>query len=190
MFYKAFGKTDFDYKDMAFALAQHFRSLNSYTSKFDLFWDGKAELTQLEEMGYLIFNTERGDCFHCHSFPLLSDHEFHNNGLDSVWEGINAGRYNVTNDPNDYGLFKSPTLRNIELTAPYMHDGRFATLEEVVEHYNSGVRHSPTLDAIMLKPGKESGLQLSPMEKAAIVAFLKTLTDTSFTTNPAFSSPF
>ena len=163
---------------------------NSFKSKFDLFWEGKAELTQLEEIGYLLFNTEEADCFHCHSFPLLTDHGFHNNGLDSIFEGDNVGRYAVTNDPNDMGLFKTPTLRNIELTAPYMHDGRFATLEEVVEHYNTGVKHSQTLDGIMTKPGKEYGLELTPMEVAAVVAFLKTLTDTSFTTNPAFSDPF
>jgi cytochrome c peroxidase len=87
---------------------------------------------------------------------------------------------------NDIGLFKTPTLRNIELTAPYMHDGRFQTLEEVIEHYNSGVRHSTTLDPIMTKPSKIYGLGLTITEKQDLVAFLKTLTDTSFIQNPLY----
>ncbi|MEQ8324933.1 MAG: cytochrome c peroxidase [Vicingaceae bacterium] len=190
MMYNAFGVVNFDENEMAFALAQWFRSLNSFNSKFDLFWEDKIDLNPLEEMGYLIFNSEKGDCFHCHSFPLMADHNFHNIGLDSIFNGENLGRFAVTNDESDLGRFKSPTLRNIALTAPYMHDGRFQTLEEVIEHYNSGVKNSPSLDAIMTKPGKENGLNLSDVDKAALLAFLKTLTDTSFINNPEHANPF
>ena len=191
MMYKAFGVTQFSAKHMAYALAQWLRTINSSNSKFDRCWQGETDiLSPLEEMGYLIFNSEKGDCFHCHSFPLMSDYAFHNIGLDSSFSGENAGRYNVTSDPADYGKFKTPTLRNVELTAPYMHDGRFQTLEEVIEHYNSGVKSSESLDAIMTKPGKEHGLNLSDVDKAALVAFLKTLTDTSIVNDPNHSSPF
>ena len=191
MMNKAFGVSTFNEKHMAYALAQWFRSLNSHKSRFDRYWKGEKEaLNPLEEMGYLIFNSEKGDCFHCHSFPLMTDHTFHNTGLDSVFTIDNEGYYVVTNDPSDLGKFKTPTLRNIELTAPYMHDGRFQTLEEVIEFYNSGVKHSESLDAIMTKPGKENGLNLSDIDKAALVAFLKTLTDTSVANDPRFSDPF
>jgi cytochrome c peroxidase len=137
--------------------------------------------------GYLLFNTERGDCFHCHSTPLFTDNTFRNIGLDSVFTTVNSGRYKITHDPQDKGKFKVPTLRNIELSAPYMHDGRFKTLEEVVEHYNSGVKLSETIDPIMTKAGKEYGLKLTVQEKTDLVNFLKTFTDYTFISNKAFS---
>ena len=102
---------------------------------------------------------------------------------------MNWGRYQVTTNPSDIGRYKTPTLRNIELTMPYMHDGRFSTLEEVVEFYNSGVHITTHTDPIMTKPGKEFGLQLSAQDKADLVSFLMTLTDTSFINNPKFSHP-
>ena len=116
------------------------------------------------------------DCFHCHGGPLFSDHAFHNNGLDAVPRDL--GRYLVTSNKADRGKFATPTLRNVELTAPYMHDGRFRTLEQVVAHYNSGVRRSATLDPNLAKH-PDAGLQLSPEDQRALVAFLKTLTDDS-----------
>jgi cytochrome c peroxidase len=139
--------------------------------------------------GFNIFTTEKGDCFHCHSLGLFTDNKFHNIGLDSEFTSINMGRYNVTLKQADMGLFKTPTLRNIQLTAPYMHDGRYLTLEQVVEHYNSGVKQSNTLDPIMTKPSKIYGLGLTPTEKQDLVAFLKTLTDTTFTKNPLLQNP-
>jgi cytochrome c peroxidase len=108
---------------------------------------------------------------------------FHNNGLDP--EGsMDNGRFNVTNDPNDKGKFKSPTLRNVELTAPYMHDGRFATLEEVIEHYNFGGHNSSTIDPLMKKV--DIGLGLTQQDKTDLINFLKTLTDSTFINNPEF----
>ena len=135
----------------------------------------------------MIFMTERGDCFHCHGNPLFTSNDFRNNGLDCTPQGANSGRYLVTGNANDIGKFSVPTLRNVELTAPYMHDGRYATLEEVVEFYNSGVcMTSPNIDPIMTKPAKEYGLNLWPWEKEDLVNFLKTLTDTTFINNPDY----
>ena len=139
--------------------------------------------------GLDIFTTEKGDCFHCHSLGLFTDNKFRNNGIDSIYIGNDLGRYNVTTNTNDIGLFKTPTLRNIELTAPYMHDGRFQTLDQVIDHYNSGVKHSATLDPIMTKPSKIYGLGLTTIEKYDLIAFLKTLTDTTFIHNPLLQKP-
>ncbi len=126
-------------------------------------------------------------CFHCHAAPLFTDPDFRNNGLDSVANVADFkdyGRGRVTNFPFDNGKFAAPTLWNIELTAPYMHDGRFQTLEEVIDHYASGGHWSPNRDALM------DSISLDAEQKADLVSFLKTLTDTSFINNPAFQSPF
>lgn len=175
--------------NVAYALSQFFRILVSKNSLCDKFFQHTDNLNNSQMNGFIIFTTEKGDCFHCHSLGLFNDNKFHNNGIDSVYTGVNLGRYNVTLNINDIGLFKTPTLRNIELTAPYMHDGRYQTLEEVIEHYNSGVKHSPTLDPIMTKPSKLYGLGLTTTEKQDLIAFLKTLTDTSFTHNPLLQKP-
>jgi cytochrome c peroxidase len=97
---------------------------------------------------------------------------------------------NVTNNPAEKAMFKVPTLRNVAVSAPYMHDGRFSTLEEVIDHYNTGVRNSPTVDFLMqynLQPG---GLGLTAQDKADLTAFMKTLTDTEFLSSPEFKNPF
>lgn len=188
-FKKVYGVETINSTNVAYALSQFFRVMNSYNSLCDKFFQHTANLNNSQMNGFVIFTTEKGDCFHCHSLGLFNDNKFHNNGIDSIFTGINLGRYNVTLNNNDIGLFKTPTLRNIELTAPYMHDGRYQTLEEVVEHYNSGVKHSATLDPIMTKPSKIYGLGLSTIEKQDLVAFLKTLTDTTFTHNPLLQKP-
>ena len=188
-FKKAFNVNTISQKDVAFALAQFFRSMVSYNSKFDRFLKGEEDLTPSELNGYTLFTTERGDCFHCHSIPLTSDNTFRNIGLDTVFTTGNLGRYEVTGNILDKGKFKVPTLRNIALSAPYMHDGRFKTLQEVIEHYNSGVKVSATIDPIMTKAGKEYGLKLTSKEKSDLVSFLLTLTDNDFVNNKAFSKP-
>ena len=111
---------------------------------------------------------------------------FRNNGLDSTF-AADPGHAGVTGNPLDSGKFKTPTLRNIALTGPYMHDGRFQSLEEVIEHYNSGGVPSTTVDPFMKYT--TGGLQLSTVQQAQLIAFLHTLTDTSFTSNPAFQDP-
>ncbi|MBK9282992.1 MAG: c-type cytochrome [Sphingobacteriaceae bacterium] len=174
---------------LSYALSQFFRAMVSKNSLCDKFILHTANLNDSEMRGFNIFTTEKGDCFHCHSLGLFTDNKFHNIGLDSIFLGQNMGRYNYTGLNKDLGLFKTPTLRNIELTAPYMHDGRYTTLEEVVEHYNSKVKHSNTLDPIMTKPSKLYGLGLTPQEKQDLVAFLKTLTDNDFINNPLLQKP-
>ena len=155
------------------------RTLITSNSKVDKFLRGELQLSPSELNGYAIFNSEKGDCFHCHGTAMYTDHFFHNNGLNAMHSETNMGRYLVTNDVDDMGKFYSPSLRNIELTAPYMHDGRFTTLEEVVDHYNSGGIYSPTIDPLMKKVGV--GLQLTNQEKKDLVTFLKALTDNEFT---------
>lgn len=188
-FKKVFGSNVISAQNVAFALAQFVRTMISAESRFDKYLKGEVMLSSSEMNGMDIFLTERGDCFHCHSVGLLTDNSFHNTGLDNVFTAANWGRYQVTGNITDIGKYKTPTLRNIELTSPYMHDGRFLTLEEVVEFYNNDVQISSYTDPIMTKPGKEFGLQLSVQDKADLVSFLKALTDTSFINNPSFSHP-
>jgi cytochrome c peroxidase len=188
-FKNAFGISTIDSSYVVKAIAQFIRTMISYNSKLDKRLRNEISLTPSELNGYVIYVTERGDCFHCHNIDagrLMTDNLFHNNGLDSVFTDL--GRGAITGNAFDYGKFLTPTLRNIALTAPYMHDGRFQTLEEVVEHYNSGGKASSTVDPLMKHVG--TGLNLSNQEKADLVAFLKTMTDTSFINDTRFRSPF
>jgi cytochrome c peroxidase len=184
-FQAAFGTAGITSDRMARALEQFLLTLVSQESKFDRAARKLDKLTPQEQRGLQLFVTEydparglRGaDCFHCHGGNLFSNHQFMNNGLEE--RAGDVGRMEVTKSETDRAKFKVPTLRNVALTAPYMHDGRFATLEEVVEHYNSKVQRSPTLDPNLAKH-PESGLGLSTEDKAALVAFLRTLTDEAF----------
>ena len=128
----------------------------------------------------------KGDCFHCHGSdknPLWTDNAFHNNGLDAVPSDIGLAK--VTGDPSDTGKFKSPSLRNLAFTAPYMHDGRFETLEQVINHYSQGLKASPTIDPLMKKVSA-GGVQLSIQDKADLKAFLLSLSDYEFISNSSF----
>ena len=199
-FFDAFGTTEITEDYVVMAIAQFLRTMVSADSKFDRWRRGEVELTDSEYSGYQIFLREGGDpeevpggqfggdCFHCHGEAGLqfTDHLFHNNGLDPSFEA-DPGRALVTGSPLDSGLFRTPTLRNVALSAPYMHDGRFQTLEEVLEHYNSGGVPSSTIDPFMKYT--TGGLSLAPSQKADLLAFLHTLTDTSFVQNPDFQNP-
>ncbi len=167
------------------AIAQFERSLISDKSRFDKFLLGEIELTPLELAGYDLFISEKAECFHCHGSPLFTDDELHNNGLD---EDPDKGYFSVTANIHDKGKFRTPTLRNIEFTAPYMHDGRFETLEEVVDFYSDSIKSSPTVDPLM--PNDNGGFHWTKLEKLQLIAFLKTLSDTTFINNPEFSNPF
>lgn len=171
------------------AIAQFERTLISANSKFDRYTLGQASLTPQELNGLDIFLREdKGDCFHCHgnpNNPLWTDNDFHNNGLDATFIDLGLGVF--TGDPNDNGKFKTPSLRNLAYTAPYMHDGRFATLDEVINHYSEGLQNSPTIDPLM-KQIAQGGVQLSAQEKADLKAFLLTLSDPSFLNNPDFQN--
>ena len=186
LFCNAFGTSVIDSMKILMALAQFERALLSTESKFDKWLRGEVMFTDEEIDGFNIYSTERGDCFHCHPTGLFTDNLFHNNGLDSDFTDL--GRYNITGDENDRGSFKSPSLRNIEYSAPYMHDGRFETIEEVIDHYNFGGHPSPTVDPLMKYVG--IGLFLTEQEKYNLKSFLLTLSDESFINNENFSNPF
>jgi cytochrome c peroxidase len=189
MFLNAFGTERIDSTLVTKAIAQFERTLISGNAKFDQYLLGNTSLSQQELNGFTIFMSEdKGDCFHCHGSdnnPLWTDNDFHNNGLDTSFNDLGLGA--VTGDPDDNGKFKSPSLRNLVYTAPYMHDGRFSTLEEVINHYSEGLQNSSTIDPLMKKVN-QGGVQLTPLEKADLKAFLITLTDDDFINNPSFQN--
>jgi cytochrome c peroxidase len=193
LFKEAFNIDHIDSVHVSKAIAQFLRTLVSGNSKFDKFARGEVALTSSELNGLNIYSTERGDCFHCHPMTngLGTDNSFKNNALDDDASMVDMGRMDVTGLATDKGKFKVPTLRNIELTAPYMHDGRFATLEEVVNHYDMGGVPSSTVDPLMKHTSGSAspGLNLTAQEKIDLVNFLKTFTDDEFKMNPAFSHP-
>ncbi len=184
LFKQAFGNTNIDSVLITKALAQFERTLISGNSKFDQFLLDKTTLTPQEQNGFDVFMDEaRGDCFHCHGSnnnPLWTDNKFHNNGLDATFSDLGLGA--VTGDPNDNGKFKSPSLRNLKFTAPYMHDGRFATLDDVINHYSTGLKSSSTIDPLMKKVN-EGGVNLSDNDKSDLKAFLLSLSDNDFINN-------
>lgn len=190
LFQEAFGDIPITKELATKAIAQFERTLISANSKFDRHLLGEATLTPQEANGLDIFMDEnRGDCFHCHgnpNNPLWTDNIFHNNGLDATFTDKGLGE--VTGDPNDDGKFKSPSLRNLAFSAPYMHDGRFNTLDQVINHYSEGLQNSPTIDPLMKKVNV-GGVQLSDQDKADLKAFLLSLSDPSFLNNPAFNNP-
>ena len=189
LFKKAYNVDYIDSLTVAKALAQFERTLISGNSKFDKWYNQQSiQLSEQELRGFVLYTTEQADCFHCHGLGgLITDNQFHNNGMDTEFSA-DEGRYLVTGNDADKGKFRTPTLRNIELTAPYMHDSRFFTLEQVVDHYSEHVQMSATLDPLMELVGV-GGAQLTQQEKEDLIAFLKTFTDTDFANNPDFSNP-
>ncbi len=185
LFNEAFGSSEITSERLALALENFLLSRLSQDSKFDRAMRGEEKLTELEQRGFDLFMTEReprlgslgGDCFHCHGGPLFTDHQFRNNGL--AIDESDLGRFLSSGIALDRGSFATPSLRNVAVTAPYMHDGRFATLEEVLDHYSEGVQRTDTLDPNLAKH-PDGGLRLEPNDKAALIAFLKTLTDDRF----------
>lgn len=199
LFQKAFGSEVIDSARVVRAIAQFVRSMVSYRTKYDT---GRAtfppnqnpgqvdfaNFTAQENQGKRLFFGQAG-CAACHGTETFTAPGARNNGLDLVYTDNGVGA--VTGNPQQNGLFKSPSLRGIELSAPYMHDGRFASLEAVVEHYSTGVKAHPNLSPPLRTPnGTPRNLNLSGEQKAALVAFLKTLTDTGIATDPKFSNPF
>ena len=174
------------------ALAQFERTLISADSKYDRVMQGDGAFTELEERGRQIFfdtseELPQGECGHCHTPPLFTDQTYMNNGLDEAPELASfhdKGRGEATGQYYDNGRFRVPSLRNVSLTAPYMHDGRFATLEEVIEHSNQSGHPSENVDPKIRK------LHLADIDKQALIAFLGTLTDSSFVNNPELDDPF
>lgn len=200
MFFKAFGEEGIDSLKVAKAMAQFLRTMISANSKYDIMYKYEnsytlnseeqvilSTVTVEEWAGYDLFKSLNGaDCFHCHNGPLMQVQKFSNNGLDATFTDL--GRGAITNNPNDNGKFKVPTLRNIALSAPYMHDGRFATLDEVIEHYSTGIHQSSTIDPL-IEFAFQGGVQLDSYEKSLLKKFLLTLTDEKFINDPAFKDP-
>jgi cytochrome c peroxidase len=190
----AFGSRKIDADRVARALEQYVLTLVSFDSKFDRALKGQATLSDEEKRGFQLFVTEYdprhgftgADCFHCHGGPLFSDFRFTNNGLDA--EPSDTGRERVTGSAGDRGKFTVPSLRNVAVTGPYMHDGRFQTLEEAVDHYCTGTKRSATLDPNLAKH-PDGGVPLSADDKKALVAFLKTLTDVALEGTPPVEPP-
>lgn len=191
LFKQAFGTEEITFELMAKAVSQFIRSIVSYNSKFDRYLRGETNLTPEEFRGFVLFVTEEGaDCFHCHGGdgnPLFSTYLYYNNAKDTLFNDP-RDRFAVSGDPTDHGAYKAPTLRNCVLTGPYMHDGRFTTLDEVIEFYNTGLKWSPYVHPLMHKIN-DGGALLTPQEKADLKAFLLTLTDNVLLTNPAYSDP-
>jgi cytochrome c peroxidase len=185
LYFKAFGSDQIDSVSTSKAIAQYLRTLVSFGSKFDKYLRKELDLTPQELQGLsLIMTEEGGDCFHCHTAAdrLFGTNIMHNNGLDFDHQFNDYGFELVTGNPADRAKFKTPSLRNIMLTAPYMHDGRFETIDEVLMHYIQGGKPSSTVDPLMKHVGK--GLELSINDVNAIKAFLHTLTDSTFIMSP------
>ncbi len=181
LFYEAFGDSVITGEHTLKAISQFLLTLVSNHSKYDSVMLHQATFTIQENNGYQLF---RQHCSACHTEPLFTNDEFINNGLKLDSSLMDAGRYNVTLNPRDSLKFKVPSLRNIEFSYPYMHDGRFRKLSQVLDHYTTGILKSNTLSDTLRHP-----IILSPNEKVDLVAFLLTLTDRSFLFNPQFSYP-
>ena len=175
LFKRAFGTEEMTSERFLKALSQFMVQLVSAQSKYDHYRQGKATLTANETAGLVLF---RQKCSSCHSGELFTDFSYRNNGLINA----DAGRYTITLQEADRNKFRVPSLRNVERSMPYMHDGRFATLEAVLSHYATGIANSPALDPL-LKPGT---LTLTAVEQQHIIAFLRTLTDYNFLTDRRF----
>ncbi len=196
LFTDAFGDATINEERISRAMAQFVRSMTSHTSKYD---EGRQQVanagaafpnfTALENQGKALFLNPQIGCAACHGTDAFIAPEARNNGLDASLTDQGAG---VNGDPQQNGKFKVGSLKNVGLTAPYMHDGRFTTLREVIEHYNSGVQDNPSLDAPLRLPGNGGvrRLNLTETEKDALVAFLHTLSDDVMINDEKFSDPF
>ena len=197
LFAAAFGSDSITHDRIIKALTQFERTLISADAPYDRYIRGEYELNAAERRGLDLFfgnaNAAMGarsaGCGNCHGGPKTYNETFHNNGLDRSFR--DSGRADVTGMDYDRGRFRVVTLRNIALTAPYMHDGRFATLEEVIDHYSDHIEPSATLSPTLKDSANvPTRLRLTRKEKSDLLAFLHTLTDTAFITDPRFSDPF
>ena len=201
LFTKAFGDATITSDRISKALAQFTRSIVSYKSKYDAgritFPNAPApppnapfpNFTAQENRGKELFLSPQTACAACHGSETFTAPQEKNNGLDLTT--IDRGFGAVVNNTALDATFKVGSLRNVELTAPFMHDGRFATLEEVIEHYSSGVKNHPNLSPQLKLPNGQPRLaNLTAQDKAALVAFLKTLTDLSVASDVKYSNPF
>lgn len=202
LFEKAYGTTDITKDKISDAISQFLASITTADSKFDRMLAGDATLTQEESLGQGIFFGPKAKCSGCHAGANFSAPDGPNDAYGGGQGSFNGaqnirGTANIGLDafPSDQGLqkgnFKIPSLRNIALTAPYMHDGRFNTLEDVLDHYSHGIKENINLDdKFRDEKGRVEGLDLNSLEKRSLIAFLNTLSDHSFITNPKYANPF
>ena len=182
LFKKAFGTDSVTAPRILLAFSQFLNAMISDQSRFDQYQRGDNEaMTQQELDGKAAFEAK---CASCHSGILFTDQTFRNNGISETFE--DKGRALISESNNDLGKFMVPSLRNIEVTGPYMHNASFESLEEVLQHYAEGIKYSATLDPIFKKNETELGIDLTPQEQRDIISFLKSLTDDAFLTNPRF----
>jgi cytochrome c peroxidase len=195
MFRKAFGinsTEEIDSDLAAKAIAQFVRNITSGNSKYDKFREGLAIFSDEERQGMDIYFDgdlflPDGECGHCHNAPLFTTNEYFNNGIqnaEDLDDFEDMGKGAISGLRYDNGKFRAPTLRNIVLTAPYMHDGRFNTLEEVLDHYNEGTHAAENTPEII------RDLKLTEIQKENVIKFLHTLTDTSYLDNPLVRNPY
>lgn len=184
LFNQAFGHTGITSENILKALAQFTSMMISANSRYDSFIRKEADgdLTPDEQSGYTLFKQK---CSTCHTEPLFTDGSYRNNGLDEF--SRDSGRDSLTHISTDKGKFRVPSLRNVEITRPYMHDGRFSSLKQVLQHYNGNVKNHANLDPVLKKNGK-LGIPLSDPEQTRIIAFLKTLTDVDFINDRRFNN--
>jgi cytochrome c peroxidase len=196
MFSDAFEKNIIDSTEIVYAIAQFLRTLVSNKSKYDRVIGGNGHFSREEYSGYVLVNDQtKGDCLHCHTTDgnaLGTTLKFSNNGLDGIMHAEDykdKGRGAVTAKTSDNGKFIIPSLRNVAVTAPYMHDGRFKSLEEVMNFYSNGVKVCANIDSKM-EFAHYGGAHLSAEEQQNIIAFLKTMTDSVFISNAEYENPF
>ncbi len=185
-FRQVFMKDTINSQQLLKAITLFIGTMVSAHSKYDQSLRKKVSLSKEEKEGLKLFTQK---CGPCHTGNLFTDFSFRNNGL-SATHANDTGREHITTLSSDIGKFKVPSLRNVGISSPYMHDGSIYSLEEVVEHYRSGVVYSNTLDPLLNKGDGTYGISMTDEEKQKIIAFLHTLTDHTFITNPKFSDPF
>lgn len=194
LFKEAFGTTEITRRKVSLAITHFVTSMVSMHSKNDKVSEGMAQFTAMEKMGHDLFFSERASCFKCHNGSNFSapDDPGGAYGAPTVAGTANIGLdKSYADNGKGNGKFRIPSLRNIELSAPYMHDGRFTTLDAVVDHYSRGIQAHPHLDANLKDGnGQPKKMNFTAEEKDALVAFLRTLTDVSFISNPKYSDPF
>jgi cytochrome c peroxidase len=177
----AFGTPEITSQSMLKALTQFMAMMVSANSRYDQMKRGELEFTTEERRGYELFKAR---CATCHAEPLLTDHSFRNTGLAANSRNRDSGRERITNDPSDAHKFKVPSLRNVELTSPYGHDGRFPTLSSVLDHYRFKIGNAPLVDPLL-----RGGVQLDAVQKGDLITFLRALTDQEFISNDNLRDP-
>jgi cytochrome c peroxidase len=181
LFRRAFNSDEITGEHLLLALSQFQLTLISATSKYDSVMLKQSVFNEQQQRGYALF---KRSCNACHTEPLFSNYSFRNNGLPVDTGLLDMGRMTITQNPNDSLLFKVPTLRNLEFTYPYMHDGRFKRLGDVLNHYTSGIQKSETLSSEL-----NQKIELNSDEKIDLIAFLLTLSDRNFIFNKEFAYP-